>query len=256
MGKSKSGSSGPVFDARDFCSDLTHPATRRRSSGRSFTLIELLVVVAIIAVLVAILLPALANARNQAKQTVCAARCNSLNLACVQYANDYDGWQPELVIWPTPSPAYRERWHWCLAGLGYLPVLENTYGSDSGGWQYDSAFFHCPVGTVRAGSSAIGVLGRNRHLGQSFRLDAIETPTTKMFILDSAYQTNGYYVGNRWGKVWDWAQLTLYNVDQTVNGCHGSVRANILYCDGHVGTVSATERPDQSSNGWVEWNDW
>ncbi len=55
---------------------------------RAFTLIELLVVVSIIAILMAILLPALARAREQAKQTVCLANQKTLALSFFQYTNE------------------------------------------------------------------------------------------------------------------------------------------------------------------------
>lgn len=58
----------------------------------AFTLIELLVVIAIIAILVAILLPALAQAREVARQTVCHSNVRELHLAAVTYADDYRGY--------------------------------------------------------------------------------------------------------------------------------------------------------------------
>ncbi len=58
----------------------------RRAPPRGFTLIELLVVVAIIAVLTAVLLPALGQARQHAKATVCLSNLRSLGLAVQLYA--------------------------------------------------------------------------------------------------------------------------------------------------------------------------
>lgn len=63
----------------------------RRKALRAFTLIELLVVVSIIALLVSILLPALQEARKQAKGVICSTRMRSLGMAWVLYADDNNG---------------------------------------------------------------------------------------------------------------------------------------------------------------------
>lgn len=65
---------------------------RRRAA--CFTLIELLVVVAIIAVLAALLLPALREARDNAKRMVCVNNLRQIYLAMNAYAQDHDGYMP------------------------------------------------------------------------------------------------------------------------------------------------------------------
>jgi len=59
-----------------------------------FSLIELLVVVAIIALLVSIMVPALGQARSQAKIIQCLANQRSIAQAMCLYLNSFDGYLP------------------------------------------------------------------------------------------------------------------------------------------------------------------
>jgi len=64
----------------------------------AFTLIELLVVIAIIAILAAILFPVFAQAREQARKTVCLSNLKQTGLGLLMYSEDYD---EQYVPWHT-----------------------------------------------------------------------------------------------------------------------------------------------------------
>ncbi len=77
--------------------------------ARAFTLIELLVVIAIIAILAALLLPALAAARQKARQTACLSNLRQVGLAVIAYAIDSNGnipFGPKAKAFTSPMNFY------------------------------------------------------------------------------------------------------------------------------------------------------
>jgi prepilin-type N-terminal cleavage/methylation domain-containing protein/prepilin-type processing-associated H-X9-DG protein len=108
-----------------------------------FTLIELLVVVAIIAVLISMLLPALGQAREAAKSTVCSSNLRGIGGAMNKYAmenNDYFplGFNVKFVM--GSGTQWSGYWFKTLSSQ-FVSTQDQTALSDSDAYR---KFFFCP----------------------------------------------------------------------------------------------------------------
>ena len=109
---------------------------------KAFTLIELLVVIAVIAVLMGILMPALRNAREQARRTVCSSHMHDLGISINLYSEHEDGFLPALRVGQDGAVRYNQdvnhhaRWwrihnqagqmsYWNLGLLWKTEIVEN-----------------------------------------------------------------------------------------------------------------------------------
>lgn len=94
---------------------------QHRSSNRGFTLVELLVVVAVIAILAGLLLPALASAKQRARQANCWSNLRQVSVATRLYMDEHQG---EL---------FRHHEGWVLDDGTQVEELPSTMAGVAGG---------------------------------------------------------------------------------------------------------------------------
>jgi len=105
-----------------------------RQSKRAFTLVELLVVIGIIALLIGILLPALNEARAQARMTACLSNIRVLGQAMAMYVGDNKGTFPQPAQDSSfPGSTVAARVVWFNALDIYLDRKIYNYTTASGG---------------------------------------------------------------------------------------------------------------------------
>jgi general secretion pathway protein G len=114
---------------------------------RGFTLVELLVVIGIVALLISILMPALSNARRQANAVKCLSNLRQIGTAFVLYSNDNKGMWPVAVHdssnaqYPLPS-GVELRWPDRIAP--FVSAAQNVKYDDMEEIRRNSVIWGCP----------------------------------------------------------------------------------------------------------------
>lgn len=189
----------------------------------AFTLIELLVVISLIATLAAMLFPVFAQAREKARQSVCASNLRQIGLAIAMYTQDNDGlypWGADVIHKFAPNADDKTE-----ALYHSMPLLPDTLAP----YIKNKELWHCPDDTgydsvVSAHPSAF------RQFGMSYDY-RIELPLSGALYPTSGYERHAPFTEHGPAEV-----TTLIDANGQWHGANSfdATRYNALMGDGHI----------------------
>jgi prepilin-type N-terminal cleavage/methylation domain-containing protein/prepilin-type processing-associated H-X9-DG protein len=224
------------------------PAPHAARRAPAFTLIELLVVIAIIAILAAMLLPVLAKGKLSAQRAACESNLRQLGIATQLYWDDNAG---NCFVREMPDGT-----NWWFGWLGSGKEGQRPFDLSTGflfPYLNGSDVRLCPsLASVMAGfklkaTNIVFSYGYNDSLsGQPpMNVNQIHRPTETAIYADSA-QVNNFQTYNNQSlrnnpmveEFWYLNVETNQPIANYYPNGHfrHSQRANVTFCDGHVGT--------------------
>ena len=218
----------------------------------TFTLIELLVVIAIIAILAAMLMPALAKAREKARAISCVNKLKQLSTWSCLYCDDNDDY-----YWPYIDAANRAWGHaqtHAFSQSGYVQNVDILMSNDRWGNSlpytpngpldcpsYQPAYFTPAAQAWDYGMNVHTYYNPDSNVGGNWntgsRRNLATTPSDLAIFADcTTGYTNFCATTKTTAHHWDGSTSAVYQLWFGHND-----RANIAFCDGHVGSMRKGE---------------
>ena len=231
-----------------------------RSLHSSFTLIELLVVIAIIAILAAMLLPALQQARERARQTVCFNNMGTFGKVIALYAEDNRGfyvpyWNRKEG-WRSNDPFLKCYWsssnsYGLLAPYFGSTLINNSSLPIAGAYFDGTKWIKCPLFCPSTtpeelknykvrDSERYPSIGRNAYVGTVQKISSYKRPGRTSAMMDSK---GGLDLG------YQYMSDSVYEISfRHSNGI------NVVFLDSHAAQYKYGEIPVSTTHYryWVE----
>ena len=228
----------------------------------AFTLIELLVVIAIIAILAAIAVPAYSGMVSKSQGAGCLSNMRQLGTALLSCAAENNGYLPRANSNPNPDGGKDVEWN--KAVYAYIPTLNNKMsgkqvnkvflcpaekqppGKDNTCCQYTASF------ALEAGDSSTDKTGEakpGKPVAGPRSMASIENPSKTILLADGAIGNTTYAWSTESASTWNALKADIGQSSPTnaskISFRHSATGAmNVVYADGHVGTIRWEERND------------
>jgi prepilin-type N-terminal cleavage/methylation domain-containing protein len=226
---------------------VNNPSNVNRDRHAGFTLVELLVVIAILSLLIAILLPALSQAKHQARRMACAGNLRQVGVAIHLYADDFSDTIP---FGPTGRPVTGSNFYTVTGDVTSLLSLED--GAAVGlGLLLDKYLAHNPTvlfcpgadqpSEAREQLAKVGQAQAQSDFYYRHASVAMLTGKPKTFhikLSDLGRNSKGQPIATLVADVQFLAHPSLASFQVKTRTNHQRAASNILFAAGNVTTVS------------------